>query len=67
MKDEPLYAPHSGAHQEDLDMGGSFLSGDFEASGLIKEELPDETPFYYVKARDIDELAMGGCWNPKIP
>ena len=61
MKDQRLYAPPSEVSQEDSDSNKSFLSGDFETSQLIIEELPDAMSFYYEKS---DVLAT---WFGEVP
>ena len=43
----------------------SSLSGDFEASELIKEELSGSKSFYYEKVRDSDDLDGGRLHIPK--
>ena len=58
-KDQLRYALPLGAHREDLYRNMSSLSGDFDASVLINEELSGAMSFYYEKARGIDDLACG--------
>ena len=50
MAEQLLYALPLDAPQEDLYRNKSCLSGDFEASELINEEMSGSMSFYYEKS-----------------
>ena len=56
MEANLAYAHSLEAPQGYLDRKKSFLSGDFEASELINEELPVSMSVYYGEVRDNDDL-----------
>ena len=63
MADKLVYAHSLKSSQEGFDRNKSFLSGDFDASELINEELSDSMSFYYGEFSDNGDLA---CERPLI-
>ena len=61
MTDQPIYAIPLDLSQEDLDIDKSFLSGDFEESELINEDLYDSMSFYYGEVRAV-KTCLAKCF-----